>query len=477
MQVVVVGAGFGGIASAALLAKRGAHVKVVERLSTPGGRARTTAIEGFKFDMGPSWYLMPEVFERFFNELGYSVSQFYEITKLKPSFRLKVNGASLDVPPGDELFSTVEHVERGAGETMREYLEMTKYMYDVSLSKFLYREFQSFVDFLDPQVIREARRLNLFTSLNYLNSKYFKSDLLRKLTGFSAVFLGGDPYSVPGMYAMVNYPVLGQGMFYPRGGFGKVVESMVEAGRKLGVEFQFDTEVTGVLTDDQRVKALQTSKGRIEGDVFLFNADYVHAESLLPERYRNFGASYWDSKVLAPSAVLGYVGIKGELDVPHHNVIVNGDWGEHFKSIREGKWPRTESTSYYVSVRSRSDPSVCPEGNEALFFLIPISPGLRGREEEMVKWAVRNFLGKREVSFIRIFGPRDFWNDYRSYKGTAFGLAHTLSQTASLRPPMKNKKLRNVYYVGQYTHPGVGVPMVAIAAHVVSQRILADLKK
>ncbi|BBD73645.1 hypothetical protein HS1genome_2034 [Sulfodiicoccus acidiphilus] len=262
---MVVGAGIGGLSVAALLARGGVEVEVLEKLSSPGGRARTLRVGEYKFDMGPSWYLMPEVMHGLFRELGRDPSDYFKLKKLNPSFKLKVGERDLEVPSNvEELLQVVHRVERGAGSKMSVYISTVKQMYDLALKKLLYRPFESLIDIIDPEILKEVRSLNLLSSLHNFNRKFFSSDLLLKLVDFSSVFLGGDPYRVPGLYALVNYPVLGQGVFYPEGGFGNVVESLVSLGTELGVTYSYEEEVVGVEVKGDRMSAVRTSKRRVE---------------------------------------------------------------------------------------------------------------------------------------------------------------------------------------------------------------------
>ena len=467
MKAVIVGGGFSGLATASLLSSSGFEVTLIEKNKSLGGRARVLEERGYKFDMGPSWYLMPEVFECLFSSIG--KARPYDLVKLSPSFKLTIDWKK-DITIYPDLSENKEELnkleERGF-EKMEKYLEYTRYMYETAMKSFLYREYRRLGDLFTKDVVGEAIKFGLFSSMERFNRKFFESDEMLKLTGFASVFLGGSPDLVPGIYALVNYPIFGQGVFYPKGGFGKVVEGLLG-----NYEVRLGEEVKRAKVKGSRVVSVETDRGEVEGDVFVFSGDYRWLDqNVLPVGYSNYDQKYWERRVYAPSALLAFVGIRESIDEPHHHIVIMGDWKKHFSAIFT-RSPLPEGLSYYVSIRSKSENGVAPEGGDTLFFLVPLPPGFKGDIEPIAKRTVFDYLkrhGIREIDYIRFFTPRDFEVEYNATLGTAFGLAHTLSQTALFRPSMRNRKLSNLFYTGQYTHPGIGVPMVVISAQIVSQ--------
>ncbi|MEM3947905.1 MAG: phytoene desaturase family protein [Metallosphaera sp.] len=454
MRVVIVGAGIGGISSALLLKKRGFEVVVVEKNDTPGGRARYFQQGEFKFDMGPSWYLMPEVFQDFFSSLG---EEGHPVIKVEPKVRI-------DQGKLGEKGESITFYKDERGEELQRYLEDTKFMYELS-KKFIRKE-MTVLDFLDRDILSNVSRFPIFETLDRFNSRYFKEEIMMKSMGFSSVFLGGSPYKIPAIYAMINYSIFAQGVYYPEGGFEGYVKRLYNLARRMGVEFKFNSPVNKVKVEDKKVVAVYSGEERIEGDVFLFNMDYHYADNLLPEP-----TVEWSGRKLAPSSILAFLGVKGEVNLPHHTVVVNGDWRDHFSSIEERRLPSIENMSYYVSYRRATDDKLM---GQDLVILIPVAPGLR-KESSLVDAALKDLTvkseSKFEVKYMRTYGPEDFSQDYNAYLGTSFGLAHTLDQTGPFRMPMRNKRYRNLFYVGQYTQPGIGVPMVTLSAMIVSKKI------
>ncbi|BCU69646.1 phytoene desaturase family protein [Stygiolobus caldivivus] len=475
MKAVVIGGGFSGLATASLLSRQGIEVTLVEKNNTLGGRARVLEEKGYKFDMGPSWYLMPEVFDCLFSSIG--KRRPYELVKLSPSFKLTIDWKKDIViyPDMSDNKEELNKLEENGFEKMERYLEYTRFMYETAMKKFLYREYSAPGDLFTREVMGEAVKLGLFSSLESFNKRFFKSEDMLKLTGFASVFLGGSPDVIPGLYALVNYPIFGQGVFYPKGGFGKIVEGLVG-----DYDVRLGEEVVKAKVKDRKVYALKTNKGEVDGDLFVFSGDYRWLDqNVLPVGYSNYDEGYWDTRVYAPSAVLAFVGIRDSIDEPHHHIVIRGDWKKHFSAIFNNS-PLPEGLSYYVSIRSKSEQGLAPEGGDSLFFLIPLPPGFNGDSESIAKKVVFEYLEKhgiREVDYIRFFTPREFRLDYNATLGTAFGLAHTLSQTALFRPSMRNRRLSNLLYTGQYTHPGIGVPMVIISAQVATQIVVSQLKE
>ena len=482
MKTIVVGGGFGGLASAALLAKQGNEVLLIEKNTTLGGRGRTYTSSGFTFDMGPSWYLMPEVFDNLFAKLGFNREDFYRIRRIDPSFQIVSDGRKITVKPVmDQNKETFDSLEPDGYFKFQKYSEQCRELYNKTMSSLLYREFNGLKSMISPSVMKSAFGMKILSSMGKINEKSFISKEMQYITGFSAVFLGGDPSNIPAVYSMVNYSIFNQGVFYPEGGFGSVVNALVKAGEELGVHYITGEEITAMKLEGKRLVRVSSNSNEYRGDAFLFNADYRHVEQdLIPPGYRNYSSEYWDKKEVSPSALLAYVGISGKINLQHHTIVIDGGWDRHFKSITRKEESIPENFSFYVSLRSKSDPGVSPDGCENMFILIPVSVGFKDTEESRNKFI--NLAMKRlekitgtgiieRILYKRSYCRTEFQVDYNSYLGSAFGLAQTLGQTAGMRPSMRNKKIENLFYAGQYTHPGIGVPMTIISAEIVSSII------
>lgn len=487
LKAVVIGAGFGGLASAALLAKRGYDVTVLEMHDQPGGRARVWKSEGFSFDMGPSWYMNPDVFEKFFAEFGKKPSDYYQLERLDPAYRMFFGkGEHYDLSPDFEKnVALFESVEQGAGEQLRKYIDIAEYQYKVSKEEFLYKYYRSFRDFFSFKLLLEGNKLHLFENLAKYTERFFKTKQLRQMLEYAMVFLGGAPNNTPAIYALINYVDMKLGIWYPAGGFGSVARGMEKLAQEQGATFRYNAEVTGIETEGDKATGVRLASGEvITADVIVANGDYHHLDTVLvPEGKRSYTKAWWDKRTVAPSAFLLYIGIKGKMEtLAHHNLSVEHDWRPHFDAIFDHPgWP--EKPSYYICVPSKTDDTVAPADGENLFILMPVAPGIEDTDAIREQYAdyllthLEQLTGesiKDRIVVQRIFSQRDFAADYHAIKGTALGLAHTLMQTAIFRPAPKSKKLKNLYYAGQFTHPGIGVPMTIISATVADQVIGQD---
>jgi phytoene desaturase len=483
---VVVGAGFAGIATAAVLARNGFDVVVLEKNHRPGGRAMVCECDGFRFDMGPSWYLMPKIFERFFEMFGQSPSSYYQLVRLDPSYRVFFGpDDTVDISSDLETnIRTFERIESGSGPKLREYLEIASVQYRAAVDEFLYRDYRSLLDFFNRKTLLEGRKLHVFESLDRYAARFFKSDRLRKILEYSTVFLGGSPRNTPAMYSLLSHVDFNLGVWYPLGGIGKVVDGLQALAESFGARFLFDHEVTSVATRDSRVVSIRTRRGDFDADVVVITADYPYAETTLIEpRSRSYPLRYWESRVMAPSAFLMYVGLRKPLDgLRHHTLWFEHDWMEHFDSIfqRPG-WP--EKPSYYICCPTKTDATVSPPGHETLVVLVPVAAGIgdddstRERFADKALRSMENLLGepvRDNIVTLTMFGPRDFARTFNAFKGTALGLSHTLRQTAVFRPKHRSRKLRNLYFAGQYTHPGIGLPMALISATIVGNIVTEE---
>ena len=485
-NVVVIGSGFAGFSAAISLADKGFNVKILEKNSSIGGRARQFTESGFTYDMGPSWYWMPDVFESFFNQFGKSTSDYYELLRLDPSYQV-VYGKNDYMPlPANmlELEKAFDDIEPGAGQQLRKFLKIAAYKYDVGINKFVHKPSKSILEFANPKLAIDAVRLQIFQSMAKHVRKFFKNERLIQLMEFPVLFLGALPENTPAMYSLMNYADMALGTWYPMGGMYKIIEALESLAKEKGVEIFTDHEVTSINYTGKTATGVSTNHGEFKADVVVAGADYHHVDNaLLDKQTRNYTEEYWDKRVMAPSSLLYYVGVNKKLDgLLHHNLFFDTDFGPHAKDIYTNpKWP--EKPLFYVSAPSKTDDTVAPEGCENIFMLIPVAPGLDDTEEirehyfDLMLERMKDRMGldfKENIVYKRSFAHKDFVKDYNAYKGNAYGLANTLSQTAILKPQLANKKLKNLFYTGQLTVPGPGVPPSLISGQVVAKEIIAD---
>ena len=493
-KMVVVGAGIGGMAAAARLARDGFEVTVVERNDQVGGRARIWQKDGYTFDMGPSWYLMPEVFERFFESFGKKAGDYYTLKKLTPSYRVFFGpGEVCDVPPDragvEVLFN---RLEPDGGAKLGRYLDEAAYKYKVAVGEFLYRDYRILFDFLNWRMMTEGLRLNVLGKLDSAVRKQFGDRRARQILEYAMVFLGTSPNDAPAMYALMSHVDLTQGVFYPMGGLLTVAQGIRTLAEEQGVKFVLGRDVTRIVTEGGRAVRVEArgADGKnlsLPCDGVLANADYAHVETeLLETKDCSYPRKYWERRVVAPSMFLLYLGVTKPLEkLAHHNLYFQPDWNSHFDTIfKKPSWP--EDPCFYVSCITKTDPAMAPPGRENVFVLVPVAAGLADDDATRDAYAqkvirhVEKMTGEKISPYIetqRIFSHRDFAQDYHAWKGTALGISHTLMQTAVFRPSMRSKKVSNLYFAGQYTHPGIGVPMVMIAADVVAGNIRKDMDR
>jgi phytoene desaturase len=483
LKVVVIGAGMGGITAAALLAKQGFDVTVLERHDQPGGRARVWREGGFTFDMGPSWYLMPDVFERFFAEFGKRPSDYYTLKRMDPSYRVFFEGEGhVDITPRlDETKATFEGWEAGAGARFQEYLDGTEYQYNVAMADFVYKAYKRLYQFMNRKLLVEGSRLHLLENLDRYIQRFFKDHRIRKVLEYNIVFLGGAPKDSPALYALMSHVDFNLGVWYPMGGLTEVVRGFHRLAKENGAKFYFGHDVKRIIVKDGWATGVETDKGTFAADVVLANADYHHVEQeLLEPQWRSYTKAYWEKRKMAPSTLLFYLGLDRRVEgLQHHNLYLRRDWDAHFRTIfKEPGWP--DNPCYYVSVPSITDPAVTPEGKENMFVLVPVAAGLEDTEETRERyfdWVIGHLEGitgqsiRDHIVLKRSFAHRDFEHDYSAYRGTALGLAHTLRQTAVFRLRHTSKRVENLYFTGHYCHPGIGVPMVIISSQIVSEEI------
>jgi phytoene desaturase len=494
-KALVIGAGFAGLSAASFLAKKGWDVTIVEKNEMPGGRARKFEAEGFTFDMGPSWYWMPDVFEKYFGSFGKKVSDFYELQRLDPSYRVYFEKATWDLPANYEALKNLfESIEPGAANALDLFLAEAKYKYEVGVGKLVYQPSISITEFIDYELIKGVFKLDVFQSMKTHIARYFKHPYIQFLMEFPVLFLGALPENTPALYSLMNYADIKGGTWYPQNGMYSIVDGMVKVAKSLGVQFKLGEEVMHVEVENGTANKVVTrlNDTGIENiysfDVLIGAGDYHHIETnLLEKKYQSYSKKYWDSRVLAPSSLLFYVGLNKKLNgVTHHSLFFDTDFSVHGNEIYNNPmWP--SNPLFYASVPSVTDASVAPVGCENLFLLIPIAAGLEGDTAE-IREAYFNILMDRlekkwgqsikdAIIYKRSYAVADFKNDYHSFKGNAYGLANTLLQTAFLKPSCKSKKVKNLYYTGQLTVPGPGVPPSLISGEVVANLICKQFNK
>ena len=485
-SVVVIGGGFGGLSTACYLAEAGADVTLLEKNEQLGGRASRLEVDGFQFDMGPSWYLMPDVFERFFGHFGRSPDEFYELERLDPHYRVFwKDGDKVDVlPERDANREIFESYEPGAGEAFDAYLEESERTYDIGMEHFVYEDRPRLRDYVDTDVMRYSWGLSLLGKMQGHVEDYFDHPKLQQLMQYTLVFLGGSPTNTPALYNLMSHVDYNMGVYYPDGGIGAVVDGIVELAEDLGVEFVTDAEVTGI-EGRYGAFAVDTEDGeRFLADRVVSDADYAHTEQeLLPERKRQYTEEYWESRTYAPSAFLLYLGVEGDVpNLEHHTLVLPTDWDGHFAQIFDDpEWP--DDPAYYLCVPSKTDDTVAPEGHSNLFALVPIAPGLtdtpeiRNRYRDLVIDDIAENTGtdlRGRVVVEETFSVDDFADRYNSYAGSALGLAHTLTQTSLLRPSHTSDAVDGLYFTGSTTTPGIGVPMCLISGQLTAEAMGDD---
>lgn len=488
-SVVIIGAGFAGLSAAAFMAREGWKVTVVEKNATAGGRAQQLVAHGFTFDMGPSWYWMPDVFERYFNQFGKSVSDYYTLTRLDPSYRVYWKSEHMDVPADySQLKEVFEQVEKGSSQKLEKYLKEATVKYQIGMKELVYKPGQSIREFLDWKVIRNVFKLDVFTSIQSHVAKHFRSEKLRQLMEFPVLFLGALPQNTPALYSLMNYADIIGGTWYPQGGMYSIVRAMQQLAESLGVDFRFGEAAKEIVIEKQKAKRLITSKGQYVADAIISGADYQFTESaLLPPAYQSYSSSYWDKKVLAPSCLLYYIGLNKKLEnTLHHNLFFDVPFDKHAQQIyTHPAWP--DDPLFYLNIPSKTDSTCAPQGHENLMVLIPVASGLAGDTEELREHYFQKVVQRLEmhtgqsltdaIVFKKTFSVSDFIAEYNSYKGNAYGLANTLMQTAVFKPSCRSKKVANLFYTGQFTVPGPGVPPSLISGEVVSQQLIQSFKE
>lgn len=488
-RVIVVGAGVGGLAAACILGQAGYDVTVYEKNDRPGGRADSFRAKGFRFDSGPSWFLMPDIFEHFFSLLGEDMNSLLDLKRLDPSYRVffkdELLGA-LDIKSdADQTGLMLEAMEPGAHNRFLDYLEKAARLYDLAKNEVLYKNHDSRRDFFTPRLAWQSLRMNTLISMQSYVAKYFTDNEVRKILLYPTAFLGVSPRMAPALYSVLNHADFNQGVFYPMGGMNRLVEKLVELAEARGAKIAYSQPVGKIAVKYGKAKGVVLENGEMhEADIVISNADLAYTEmSLLEEKNRTYSEKYWEKRTMAPSALVMHLGVKKTYaNLRHHNLVFSRNWDAHNREIfKSGKLPA--DPSFYVSAPTKSDPKAAPKGHENLQVIVPLPASLHFDRQQIEDYAdtviqtmeksLRLSGLRKNIIYKRCFCALDFKNKFNSYKGSALGLAHTLSQTAG-RPANYSKKVKGLYYVGANTYPGIGLPMCLISAELAYKRITGN---
>lgn len=489
-KVIIIGAGIGGIATANLLAKAGFEVTVYEKNAAPGGRAGKRQVAGFTFDTGPSWYLMPGVFTHYFSLFGKSITKELDLVQLTPAYKVFFeNNTPLTITSdSDKDAATFDTTESGAGAKLKDYIDKGDDIYKLSLKHFLYTNFSSPRDFLHSDILRRSHlmtRLALQPIDRYIET-FVTDKRLKQILEYPMVFLGSSPFSAPALYSLMSALDFREGVYYPMGGLYTIIERLMNIGKELGVTYYYNSPVARIVTDGRETRGITLKNGQhVTADIVISNADLHFTETtLLDSTDRSYPASYWNKREAGPSALLMYLGVKGKLpELEHHNLFFVDDWKKNFDDIfADKKLPYPASV--YICKPSATDSSVAPKNHENVFVLVPLPAGVTINDKQLPKVAekylgmIENKLGvkdlRKRIVVKELFGPNDFVDTFNAWQGTALGPSHILRQSAFFRTPNKSRKIKNLYYVGGSTTPGVGLPMCLIGAELVYKRIAGD---
>ena len=480
---IVIGAGFSGLSAAISLAKQGYNVTLVERHEQTGGRARVLRAEGFTFDMGPSWYWMPEVAADFFRQHGRSIDDYLNLVRLDPSYQVIFGRDEQVALPASfpALQAVFEQIEPGAGDRLSDFLQEAEYKYKTAMSAYVRKPGLHVSELCNGQVMRSFLRMDMLQSFSHHAKKYFTDERLLKIIEFPVLFLGATPDRIPAMYSMMNYADMKLGTWYPEGGMSMLVNAFTKLAAESGVHIMLNTTVEGMDVEENHIVGVRTNKGTLRAEVIVSGADYHHTDhTLLPSGKSNYSNRYWEKRVMAPSCLIYYIGVNRKIPrLRHHNLFFEDDFRQHAADIyNTPEWPK--KPLFYVCCPSKTDDSVAPPGMENLFFLIPTAPGLMDTpqvREEYLQFVLRKtaeFCGEpfeNDIVYSRSYACSDFIADYSAFKGNAYGLANTLGQTAFLKPSIRHKSIRNLFFTGQLTVPGPGVPPAIISGQVVAEYI------
>ncbi len=488
-KIVVIGSGVAGLSTASFLAKAGHQVTLLEKNETIGGRARKFEVDGYVFDMGPSWYWMPDVFERFYQQFGYSSSDFYELKRLSPSYKVFWKDGSNDNVPADlnEFKAWFEKLEPGSASKLDKFLEEAAYKYEVGINDLVHKPSLNIMEFADVRIATGVFKMHLFSSFSKYIRKYFKHPKIIELLEFPVLFLGAMPKDTPALYSLMNYADIKLGTWYPMGGMHKIIEAFEKIAIEQGVSINTNSEVVKFIYENNEIISVEDVNGNtFEADVVVSGADYEHTDQTLAKGKSNYSKDYWNSRLMAPSSLLFYLGVNKRVEnLLHHNLFFDEDFNQHAVEIyKNPTWP--SKPLFYACVPSKTDPSVAPDGHENIFLLVPLAPDLEDSDEMREKYfdiiltRLEQKTGqsvREHITYKRSYCLSDFKQDYHAYKGNAYGLANTLRQTAFLKPKLKSKKIANLYYTGQLTTPGPGVPPSIISGEVVAKEVMKAIQE
>ncbi len=479
-NIKIIGSGFSALAASCYLAKQGHSVVIYEKNTTTGGRARQLKKEGFVFDMGPTWYWMPDVFERFFADFGKKPSDYYDLSKLSPAYKVYFGEKdSITIADNlEEIATTFENVEKGSSKKLKEFISEAQSNYNIAIKNLVYRPGVSPLELITPETMTKVGQF--FGNISKDVRKRFKNKRLIQILEFPVLFLGAKPSDTPSFYSFMNFADFGLGTWHPKNGMYAVVEAMQKLAEEMGVEIKTNAVINEIIVEDGKAEGLIVNGTKIEADIIVSGADYHHTETLLPQKYRAYTEEYWNKKTFAPSSLLFYVGFDKKItEVEHHTLFFDVDFEKHAEAIYDDpKWP--DEPLFYASFPSKTDDNAAPNGKEAGIFLIPLAPGITDTAElrntyfDKIMERFEKLTGQsiqNNIIFKESFCINDFTKEYNSYKGNAYGLANTLLQTAFLRPKLKSKKVKNLYFTGQLTVPGPGVPPALISGKLVSELI------
>ncbi|WP_281239056.1 phytoene desaturase family protein [Flavobacterium praedii] len=484
--ISIIGSGFSAMAAACYLAKSGHKVTVFEKNASIGGRARQLKADGFTFDMGPSWYWMPDVFERFFADFGKKTTDYYELVKLSPAYRVYY-GVDDFIAIADNLPQIVadfEAIEEGSGQVLKDFMAEAKSNYDIAIKELVYRPGVSPLELVTVETAKKIGQF--FSNISKDVRSKFKNERLIHILEFPVLFLGAKPSDTPSFYSFMNYADFGLGTWHPKTGMFDLVRAMENLALELGVIFETSANIEKIDVENKMARSIVVNGKKIPSDIILSGADYHHTETLLDQEHRMYSEDYWDSRVFAPSSLLFYVGFNKKIkNISHHALFFDVDFEQHAKDIYdEPQWPK--EPLFYANFPSITDTTAAPEGMESGFFLVPLAPGIVDNEDLRNQYFDKimerfELLTQQEIKnsiiFKQSFCKNDFVSEYNSYKGNAYGMANTLLQTAFLRPKLKSKKVKNLYFTGQLTVPGPGVPPALISGKLVSELIDKQLLK
>lgn len=485
-EIKIIGSGFSSLAAACYLAQDGHNVTIFEKNTTVGGRARQYQRDGFTFDMGPTWYWMPDVFERFFADFGKTPQDYYKLTQLSPGYRVYFGENDyVDIDSKlEDIKATFEAIEPGSAAMLQEFIDEAKSNYDIAIKDLVYRPGESPLELVTPQTVKKLGQF--FSNISRDVRKKFKNNKLIQILEFPVLFLGAKPSDTPSFYSFMNYADFGLGTWHPEGGMFSVISAMETLARSLGVTIHTNAAIEKIGVENGTASWILVNGTKVKGDIIMSGADYHHTETLLDKAYRGYSEQYWEKRTFAPSSLLFYVGFDTAINnVEHHNLFFDTDFDAHAIAIYDSpKWPK--DPLFYVRFPSKSDGHSAPPNMEAGTFLIPLAPGIEDTPElreayfEKVIHRVEQLTGqelKSHILFKESYCVNDFIKDYNSYKGNAYGLANTLLQTAFLRPKLKSAKVKNLYFTGQLTVPGPGVPPALISGKLTAGLISKQLNK